>query len=100
MTVWRRVESLNHRGHRIESTVFFMRLLGDRCVLWGLLTCNGGTPMHESQHLARWVDQHRQQIGFGLQVFPTETRSDPARALLAAGRLAEELRFDAFFFGD
>ena len=56
--------------------------------------------MHESQHLAPWVAQHRQQIGFGLQVFPTETRNDPARALLAAGRLAEELRFDAFFFGD
>jgi alkanesulfonate monooxygenase SsuD/methylene tetrahydromethanopterin reductase-like flavin-dependent oxidoreductase (luciferase family) len=56
--------------------------------------------MHEAQYLAPWIAQHRQQIGFGLQVFPTETRSDPARALLAAGRLAEELRFDAFFFGD
>ncbi len=39
-------------------------------------------------------------IGFGLQVFPVETRNDPTRALLAAGRLAEELGFDAFFFGD
>jgi alkanesulfonate monooxygenase SsuD/methylene tetrahydromethanopterin reductase-like flavin-dependent oxidoreductase (luciferase family) len=39
-------------------------------------------------------------IGFGLQVFPVETRNDPTRALLAPGRLAEELGFDAFFFGD
>jgi alkanesulfonate monooxygenase SsuD/methylene tetrahydromethanopterin reductase-like flavin-dependent oxidoreductase (luciferase family) len=56
--------------------------------------------MYATQHLAPWIAQLRQQIGFGLQVFPTETRTDPARALLAAGRLAEDLGFDAFFFGD
>jgi len=47
-----------------------------------------------------WVDQFKQQIGFGLQVFPIDTPSQPAHALLAAGQLAETLGFDAFFVGD
>jgi alkanesulfonate monooxygenase SsuD/methylene tetrahydromethanopterin reductase-like flavin-dependent oxidoreductase (luciferase family) len=33
-------------------------------------------------------------------VFPIDTPSDPARQLLAAARLAEELGLDAFFVGD
>jgi alkanesulfonate monooxygenase SsuD/methylene tetrahydromethanopterin reductase-like flavin-dependent oxidoreductase (luciferase family) len=47
-----------------------------------------------------WVTSFRDKIGFGLQVFPIENRDQPARHLLAAGRLAEELGFDSFWFGD
>jgi alkanesulfonate monooxygenase SsuD/methylene tetrahydromethanopterin reductase-like flavin-dependent oxidoreductase (luciferase family) len=47
-----------------------------------------------------WVAARRDTIRFALQV---DTRSDdpaPGRSVLAAGRLAEELGFDAFFTGD
>jgi alkanesulfonate monooxygenase SsuD/methylene tetrahydromethanopterin reductase-like flavin-dependent oxidoreductase (luciferase family) len=47
-----------------------------------------------------WVAARRDTITFALQV---DTRSDdpaPGRSVLAAGRLAEELGFDAFFTGD
>src|SRR5262249_37324466 len=47
-----------------------------------------------------WVEQHRERVGFALQVFPNDTPTDKARHLLAAGRLAEALGFDAFFVGD
>ncbi|MFN8475557.1 MAG: LLM class flavin-dependent oxidoreductase [Anaerolineae bacterium] len=47
-----------------------------------------------------WVEAHRHQIGFALQVFPIDTKIDPAGHLLAAGQLAESLGFDAVFFGD
>jgi alkanesulfonate monooxygenase SsuD/methylene tetrahydromethanopterin reductase-like flavin-dependent oxidoreductase (luciferase family) len=47
-----------------------------------------------------WVEEHRNRVGFGLQVFPSDTKTDQGRHLLAAGRLAETLGFDAFFTGD
>jgi len=47
-----------------------------------------------------WVEDHRTRVGFGLQVFPSDTKTDPGRHLLAAGQLAETLGFDAFFTGD
>jgi alkanesulfonate monooxygenase SsuD/methylene tetrahydromethanopterin reductase-like flavin-dependent oxidoreductase (luciferase family) len=47
-----------------------------------------------------WVVEHRDRVGFALQVFPLETREKPGRQLVAAGRLAETLGFDAFFVGD
>jgi alkanesulfonate monooxygenase SsuD/methylene tetrahydromethanopterin reductase-like flavin-dependent oxidoreductase (luciferase family) len=47
-----------------------------------------------------WVEEHRNRVGFGLQVFPIDTKTDPGRHLLAAGQLAETLGFDAFFTGD
>src|SRR5438132_87404 len=48
-----------------------------------------------------WVEQHRDDVSFALQVFPIDTPVDPAVHLLAAGRLAaEDLGFDAFFVGD
>jgi alkanesulfonate monooxygenase SsuD/methylene tetrahydromethanopterin reductase-like flavin-dependent oxidoreductase (luciferase family) len=47
-----------------------------------------------------WVEEHRTHVGFGLQVFPIDTKSDPGRHLLTAGQLAETLGFDAFFTGD
>src|SRR6185437_9996571 len=50
--------------------------------------------------LSPWVAEHRGRIGFALQVFPIDTKVDPARHLLAAGRLAEDLGFDALFLGD
>jgi hypothetical protein len=28
-----------------------------------------------------WVEEHRQRVSFGLQVFPIDTPEDPARAL-------------------
>lgn len=43
-----------------------------------------------------WVAEHQQQIGFALQAFPIDTTGNPIRSMLAAGRLAEELGFDAF----
>ncbi len=55
-----------------------------------------------SQHgsVSSWVEAHCNRVSFALQVFPNDTKSDPARHLLAAGRLAEALGFDAFFMGD
>src|SRR2546427_12882590 len=47
-----------------------------------------------------WVDEHRNGVSFALHVFPIDTPVDPAALLLAAGRLAEDLGFDAFFVGD
>jgi alkanesulfonate monooxygenase SsuD/methylene tetrahydromethanopterin reductase-like flavin-dependent oxidoreductase (luciferase family) len=47
-----------------------------------------------------WVEQHLDAVSFALQVFPIDTPVDPAAHLLAAGRLAEDLGFDAFFVGD
>jgi alkanesulfonate monooxygenase SsuD/methylene tetrahydromethanopterin reductase-like flavin-dependent oxidoreductase (luciferase family) len=49
---------------------------------------------------APWVKRHQHRVGFGLHVFPAHTSGDRARELLAAGRLAEALGFDAFFVGD
>src|SRR5579884_158252 len=47
-----------------------------------------------------WVEEHRTRIGFGLQVAARPDSPAPQRELLAAGRLAEDLGFDAFFLGD
>ena len=47
-----------------------------------------------------WAQQFRDRTGFAVQVFPIDTPRDPARHLLAAARLAEELGLDAFFVGD
>ena len=47
-----------------------------------------------------WVRDRHGRVGFGLEVFPIETPEEPARALLAAGELAEQLGFDSFWFGD
>lgn len=56
--------------------------------------------MSAQQSPSPWVEQHRERVGFGLQVFPLDTPDEPVRRMLAAGRLAEELGFDAFYFGD
>lgn len=50
--------------------------------------------------LSPWVAERQGRIGFALQVFPIDTKVDPARHLLSAGRLAEDLGFDALFLGD
>ena len=50
--------------------------------------------------LSPWVKSHRDIVNFGLHVFPIETKDDPIRYMLDAGRLAEELGFDAFIFSD
>ncbi len=47
-----------------------------------------------------WVEQRRDRVGFGLQVFARPDDPFPARRILAAGRLAEEVGLDAFFLGD
>ena len=41
--------------------------------------------------LSPWVEERRERVSFGLQIFPIDTKIDPARHLLAAGQLAEEL---------
>src|SRR5262245_40640344 len=50
--------------------------------------------------LSPWVEERRERMSFGLQIFPIDTKINPARHLLAAGQLAEELGFDALFLGD
>ena len=47
-----------------------------------------------------WVEEHHTRVGFALHASTVDTRSDPARHLLAAGRLAEALGFDALFVSD
>jgi len=47
-----------------------------------------------------WARRFRDWAGFAVQVFPIDTPREPARHLLAAARLAEELGLDAFFVGD
>ncbi|HYP60553.1 MAG TPA: LLM class flavin-dependent oxidoreductase, partial [Thermomicrobiales bacterium] len=47
-----------------------------------------------------WVRDRHGRVGFGLEVFPIETPEEPARALLTAAELAEQLGFDSFWFGD
>jgi alkanesulfonate monooxygenase SsuD/methylene tetrahydromethanopterin reductase-like flavin-dependent oxidoreductase (luciferase family) len=47
-----------------------------------------------------WTEERRGRVSFALQAFPIDTKDDPGRQLLASGRLAEQLGFDAFFCGD
>jgi alkanesulfonate monooxygenase SsuD/methylene tetrahydromethanopterin reductase-like flavin-dependent oxidoreductase (luciferase family) len=47
-----------------------------------------------------WVDEHRSRVGFGVQLFAQPDDPEPARRLLDAGRLADELGLDAVFLGD
>ncbi len=47
-----------------------------------------------------WVAERQQGIRFGLQVFALPEDPEPTSRVLRAGRLAEELGFDAFFIGD
>ncbi|HET7603216.1 MAG TPA: LLM class flavin-dependent oxidoreductase [Gemmatimonadales bacterium] len=58
------------------------------------------TAMSATQDIHPWVREWHGRVGFGLEVFPIETRDEPTRALLAAGDLAETLGFDSFWFGD
>jgi alkanesulfonate monooxygenase SsuD/methylene tetrahydromethanopterin reductase-like flavin-dependent oxidoreductase (luciferase family) len=56
--------------------------------------------MAEAWPLSPWVAEHSDRVGFSLHVFPLDTKDDPVRRMLAAGRMAEELGFDAFIFSD
>lgn len=47
-----------------------------------------------------WVREFRDRIGWGLQAFAQPDDPEPAPRIMAAGRLADELGFDAFFLGD
>ncbi|CAA9566059.1 MAG: hypothetical protein AVDCRST_MAG19-2273 [uncultured Thermomicrobiales bacterium] len=47
-----------------------------------------------------WVRAHQDRVGFGLQVVARPDDPVPAQRVLAAGRLADALGFDAFFLGD
>jgi alkanesulfonate monooxygenase SsuD/methylene tetrahydromethanopterin reductase-like flavin-dependent oxidoreductase (luciferase family) len=58
------------------------------------------TDIPRSEVAHPWVGEYRTRVGYGLQVFPSDTKTDPGRHLLAAGQLAETLGFDAFFTGD
>jgi alkanesulfonate monooxygenase SsuD/methylene tetrahydromethanopterin reductase-like flavin-dependent oxidoreductase (luciferase family) len=66
--------------------------------LW-IQRVSGGYAM-SNWSCSSWVALHQNRISFALQVFPIETREEPARHLLAAGRLAEALGYDAFFVSD
>jgi alkanesulfonate monooxygenase SsuD/methylene tetrahydromethanopterin reductase-like flavin-dependent oxidoreductase (luciferase family) len=48
----------------------------------------------------QWVREFRHRVGWGLQATGLPDDPDPARRVMAAGRLAETLGFDAFFLGD
>src|SRR5829696_10006961 len=56
------------------------------------------TMIQDSSH--QWVREFHQRIGWGLQAFALPDEPDPAPRVLAAGRLADTLGFDAFFIGD
>ena len=47
-----------------------------------------------------WVREFRHRVGWGLQAIPAPHDSDPTSRVMAAGRLADTLGFDAFFLGD
>ena len=47
-----------------------------------------------------WVRQFDSRVGWGLQAFPAPYDPDPTSRVMAAGRLADELGFDAFLLGD
>src|SRR5918997_34993 len=47
-----------------------------------------------------WVRGFRHRVCWGLQAFALPQDPDPARRVMAAGRLADTLGFDAFFLGD
>ena len=55
--------------------------------------------MHRGQ-MHSWVAQFDDAVGWGLQAFALPDDPDPAPSILDAGRLAENLGFDAFFVGD
>src|SRR5215216_4412671 len=48
----------------------------------------------------QWVRDFRHRVGWGLQAFALPDDPDPAPRLMAAGRHADTLGFDAFFLGD
>src|SRR5829696_10412669 len=48
----------------------------------------------------QWVRKFRDHVGWGLQAVPLPHDPAPASRVLAAGRLADALGFDAFFLGD
>ncbi len=54
--------------------------------------------IQDSSH--QWVREFRQRVGWGLQAFALPHDPDPAPRVMAAGRLADTLGFDAFFLGD
>jgi alkanesulfonate monooxygenase SsuD/methylene tetrahydromethanopterin reductase-like flavin-dependent oxidoreductase (luciferase family) len=47
-----------------------------------------------------WVEDHRDRVSFGIQPVPRPDDPTPGKSLIEAGRLCEELGFDAFFIGD
>ena len=47
-----------------------------------------------------WVREFRNRVGWGLQAFARPEDPEPARRVMNAGRLADDLGFDAFFLGD
>src|SRR5215207_4593022 len=47
-----------------------------------------------------WVREFSDRVGWGLQAFALPHDPDPATRVLAAGRIADGLGFDAFFLGD
>ncbi len=60
-----------------------------------------GTWLVETQlPMFSWVEANQSRVGFGLQVFPLPGDSAPGARVIQAGRLADELGFDAFFLGD
>lgn len=48
----------------------------------------------------QWVREFRDRVGWGLQAFALPHDPEPAPRVLAAGRMADALGFDAFFLGD
>ena len=47
-----------------------------------------------------WVAERRDDVRFGVQVFPLPDDPDPSATVIAAGRAADEAGLDAFFIGD
>jgi alkanesulfonate monooxygenase SsuD/methylene tetrahydromethanopterin reductase-like flavin-dependent oxidoreductase (luciferase family) len=56
--------------------------------------------MNSQLPMFTWVEDHRDRVSFGVQPVPRPDDPTPGKTLITAGRLCEELGFDAFFIGD
>lgn len=50
--------------------------------------------------LLSWVEQFREKVGFGIEVFAHASDPRPSEAVIAAGQLVDRLGIDAYLIGD
>lgn len=64
-----------------------------------MIACMWENSMSEDRSHS-WVRQFHSRVGWGLQAIPAPDDPNPTSQVMAVGRLAEALGFDAFFLGD